>query len=331
MLSLNRHRLLPMYLLSIMACCCGSAHGQLQFLPATRVVLPGNSTNDDELPSLSSDQLTLFFTSTTRNPAQTDADLYLATRATESSPFSTVENLGSVVNSSVDDLASEISVDGLSLYFVSDRFGSLGDRDVWVTTRLTSNSPFEEPINLGADVNGPYLDGGPNISQDGLTLVFNSNRLTRGGNRDIFTATRATLTDPFSSVVPLSSAINSPSDDARPCLSADGLTLIFGSDRPGGYGNWDLWMTSRETLTSPWGQVVNLGPNVNSASDDLQPDLTWDGKRLLFGSDRKGGRYQIYESVIVPEPSSSVLLTLAIWVTTCFRRTHKKNLLLRRA
>src|SRR2546428_9792591 len=83
--------------------------------------------------------------------------------------------------------------------------------------------------------------------------------------------------------------INSASDERHPAVSKDGLSLYFASSRPGGCGGFDIWITQRASIDSPWEEPFNLGCTVNSAADDLGPNLTTDGHRLFFHSFRAGG------------------------------------------
>ena len=84
--------------------------------------------------------------------------------------------------------------------------------------------------------------------------------------------------------------VNGATRDQQPCLSADGLRLFFHSDdRPGGYGEGDLWMTTRPTTKDPWAEPVNLGPIVNSSASDASPSISADGLELFFQSKRAGG------------------------------------------
>ncbi len=87
----------------------------------------------------------------------------------------------------------------------------------------------------------------------------------------------------------LGSNINGPADDWGPSISPDGLSLFFGSGRTGGYGNMDIYMTTRLSTDDDWGVPVNLGPTVNSSSRDLEPDISADGLELYFESRRPGG------------------------------------------
>jgi len=88
---------------------------------------------------------------------------------------------------------------------------------------------------------------------------------------------------------PCPAVVNSTSDDQHMTISKDGLTLIFSSNRPGGSGGQDLWFTERASRDECWGDPVNLGNVVNSAVQDLAPNLTTDGHWLYFHSRRPDG------------------------------------------
>ncbi|MBY0507822.1 MAG: hypothetical protein K2X03_28170 [Bryobacteraceae bacterium] len=68
------------------------------------------------------------------------------------------------------------------------------------------------------------------------------------------------------------------------------MSLYFSSNRPGGLGNQDIYVTRRASLDSPWGASVNLGPNVNSTDRDNSVSISRDGHWLIFGSARLAGR-----------------------------------------
>ena len=141
---------------------------------------------------------------------------------------------------------------------------------------------FGTPTNLGPTVNSSSSDGGPSISADGLSLFFNSNRPDGHGYLDIYVATRATTEEDWGTPVNLGPTVNSSSSDGGPCLSADGLSLFFHSSRIGGYGGSDIWVTTRVTVGGAWSTPMNLGPPVNSSTDELFPNLSADGLQLYF-------------------------------------------------
>ncbi|MEJ2705336.1 MAG: LamG domain-containing protein [Sedimentisphaerales bacterium] len=209
--------------------------------------------------------------------------------------------------------AGSISSDGLQLYFTAyeDRPGGYGLQDVWVMSRATPDDPWSEPVNLGSTINSSFRDFGPSISSDGLQLYFSSNRPGGHGSYDIWVSTRTTTNDPWTEPTNLGPVVNSSAGETYPCLSDDGRLLLFNEDddpaapkRSGGYGGSDNWMTRRASVSAPWGTPVNLGPIVNSPSNDGQAVLSHDGSTLYFSSPRPGGlggrKGDIYKAQIIP-------------------------------
>ena len=107
---------------------------------------------------------------------------------------------------------------------------------------------FGEPTNLGPSINSSAREQGPSISSDSLELYFMSQRSGGYGDWDIYVAERETVADDWGTAVNLGSTINSTFRDGQPEISADGLSLFFDSDRPGGQGSSDLWMTTQRDM-----------------------------------------------------------------------------------
>jgi serine/threonine protein kinase/Tol biopolymer transport system component/tetratricopeptide (TPR) repeat protein len=175
-----------------------------------------------------------------------------------------------------------LSSDGLEMYIESDRTGGSGNYDFWVLRRTSRDDAWGSPENLGPLVNSSSVDTVCSISVDGLTLYFGSSRTGGYGKHDIYMTMRTTKNDPWGSPVNLGSKINSSTFDGCPCISPDGLELYFWSGRPGGYGDGDIYVTRRSTPDDPWGEPVNLGPEINSPFNDSDPHLSPDGLLLLF-------------------------------------------------
>jgi hypothetical protein len=93
----------------------------------------------------------------------------------------------------------------------------------------------------------------------------------------------------FGEPVNLGVLVNTSSRDGLACASADGLSLFFASQRPEGYGGWDLWLAERVTTKDPWQDPANLGLTVNTSSWELGPSLSADGLTLFFQSNRPNG------------------------------------------
>ena len=94
----------------------------------------------------------------------------------------------------------------------------------------------------------------------------------------------------------LGSAINSAQNEFEPVLSADGLTLLFHSNRPGGLGGNDIWMSVRSSRDDAWQPAINLGSPINSPESDEAPCLSADGLMLFFASDRSNGNMNLWTS-----------------------------------
>ncbi len=246
-----------------------------------------NTSSGDWHPSISADGLSLYFNSN-RPGGYGGYDLWVTTRETTDDPWGAAVNLGPTVNSSRDEVAPSISADGLSLYF-SDPFnprpGGYGSTDIWVTTRATTEDDWGTPVNLEPPVNSSADEIVSCISPDGLQLYFCDYQLRRPGGLggfDLWVTTRATTDDEWGEPVNLGPSVNSSSNEMRASISAEGLALYFQSDRPGGSGHWDLWVTTRASISDPWGASVNLGPIVNSSASDESPSISADGLTLYF-------------------------------------------------
>ncbi len=200
--------------------------------------------------------------------------------------FGEPTNLGPTVNSPQGDVYPAISNDGRTLYFSSDRPDGYGDHDLWVTIRPSTSDPWAEAINLGPTINSPEDDYGPSISADGLTLFFNSDRPGGFGENDLWVTRRTTPYEDWGPPVNLGPVVNNPANEFRPVISYDGLSLYFSSDRAGGEGTEDLYVTTRLTKNHVWSTPINLGPTVNSSDFDFCPSITHDGLVLIFSSSR---------------------------------------------
>lgn len=151
------------------------------------------------------------------------------------------QNVGCQINSAAFDFGPSYFEDesgNAVLYFSSNRAGT---QDVYSSVDFGA-------AQLVPELNTAFNDVRPNVRKDGLEIVFDSNRPGGFGLLDIYTASRATTADPWSTPTNLGPLINSAGNDARPTLSRDGLTLMFGSNRGGGDGQSDIYVTTREKV-----------------------------------------------------------------------------------
>jgi hypothetical protein len=202
---------------------------------------PVNSTAW-ETGSISYDGLSLYLSSTRSRGSNANADIWVTTRDTIHSEWGNPMNLGSTVNSSVDQCYTSISADELELYFSSNRGNGYGAYDLWVTRRETILDSWGTPENLGPTINSSAYEVDPGISPDGRILFFTSDRSGGyGGDTDIWMARRATTDDDWSEPVNLGSTINSSAAEDWPNVSADGSILYFRYSQSGRYSGGDIW------------------------------------------------------------------------------------------
>lgn len=163
--------------------------------------------------------------------------------------------------------------------------GTCGGADIY-ETRLRGDGSFDQPRNLGCEVNSSADEASPfplPERADGPVLYFSSTRPGLGTGGDLYRSrSRGGVFGP-AELVP---GVNSSSDDGQPNLRRDGLELFFYSTRPGTLGGSDIYASVRASVSSPWSTPVNLGAAVNTAAGESRPSLSWDGTTLYFGSTR---------------------------------------------
>ena len=191
--------------------------------------------------------------------------------------------LEATINSGGNPWFDCISNDGLELYLDKPIGGNtMANWDIFVSTRATTNDPWPAPVKLGSPINTSSDEGFACLSSNDLELYFASDRPGGSGHRDLWVSTRPTRFDPWGSPQNLGPTINTSVGDLSPWITPDGLELYFTSRRPGGSGNYDIWVTKRPTIEDNWGTPVNLGPVVNSAAFDAFPCLAPGGLFLFF-------------------------------------------------
>ncbi len=222
-----------------------------------------NTPYNEGAPSLSADGHLMYFASD-RPGGFGGNDIYVSRRHNKRDDFGwqPPENLGSGVNSNANEASPEIFEDEttgvITLYFDSNRVGGPGPftddgngngNDIYASI-LQPDETFG-PATLIAELSTPFLDRQPTIRRDGLEMFLASNRPGTLGGLDLWVSTRASTSDPWSTPVNLGSVVNSVGPDAGPALSFDGTTLCFQSNRPGGLGAFDLYVTTRTKLKGP--------------------------------------------------------------------------------
>jgi tetratricopeptide (TPR) repeat protein len=194
-----------------------------------------------------------------------------------------VQNLGAPVNSPADEYFPYLSNDQRVLYFTS-RQHALADENMFQSLRERHGWSAPKPLQ---SLNTPSHEGMPSLVRSGRRLFFTA-CLRQGleGPCDIWEADieGRKVSQPRS----VEGDINSMFWDSQASISCDGNTLFFASNRPGGFGGSDIWVSHRQS-NGHWGSPENLGPRINTAGDEEAPFITNDGRMLYFSSTGHAG------------------------------------------
>ena len=171
-----------------------------------------------------------------------------------------------------------ISPDGMKLYYCTDRplAGSdsvQGHVDIWVMDR--NGDSWGEPVRLSDEINTDYFDWFPSVSENG-NFYYSSN-----GNV-YYSELKNGIYQKAEWI-----SVNSNHVDYDPFIAPDESYLIFASNRSGGIGGNDLYISFKEEDGS-WATPKNMGASINSESTDFAPSLSPDGKYFFFSSGKEG-------------------------------------------
>jgi len=227
-----------------------------------------------------------------------------ADRAGADFAFGTPTNLGPLINTPLHETDPGLSRDGLRLYVAQWTLDWSGNPEIWIAQRVTEDDPWDDLASLGPWVltaagttasTEVFVEAMGEIplgwgTADDLETYISSDSLGGYGGIDLFVVKRETVDAEWGPPLNLGPSVNTENNDIWGPISPDGLTLHFSSfGRPDGYGRSDLYVTTRETRSDPWGIATNLGPNINSPSWDILPIFSPDGLQLFFVSGRTGG------------------------------------------
>lgn len=220
-----------------------------------------------------------------------------------------IENMGSVINSEYPDYVPVISADETELIFTSRRAGNTGGQldvngeffeDIFISHKI--NGEWSNPAGINS-LNRPTHDACVGLSPDGeLLFLYKPSKDLRTG--DLYFSTFAGKE--WMAPVKLNPPVNTDGYvESSASLSADGSTLYFSSDRPGGFGKKDIYRATK-LPNGEWSNLVNLGPVINTSDDDDAPFIHPDGKTLYLSSKghKNMGGYDIFKSTYNKEENS---------------------------
>lgn len=252
-----------------------------------------NSSATDIGATLTPNELSLYFVSN-RPGGMGGNDIWVSRRSTRHSPWEAPVNLGPTINTAFDDGGVSLSDDGRMLFFNSNRPGGHGAADIYRSRRTDTEDDlaWEAPVNLGPHINTAAGERGPDYVRGrrgtAATLYFNAGNLAAQG-ADLYSAPITRDGEPLGPAELLADVSAPGANDAGQSVRRDGREMLFWSNRAGGLGSADIWVSTRRKADDPWSTPVNLGAPVNTEFAEERPSLSRDGRTLVFDSDRPAG------------------------------------------
>jgi len=190
------------------------------------------------------------------------------------------KNLGDSVNSASSEYYPSVTVTDDALVFTR-RTGNA--REDFLLSAITNKDSFNKAAALDGDINLEPRKGAITVSQDGDWLFFAADIAGAGlGDFDIYKSIYTPAG--WSEQENLGDSINTDFWESSPAISPDKRALYFSSNRPGGYGGKDLYVSYLKP-NGRWTEAVNMGPTINTAGDELAPFIHADNQTLYFTSD----------------------------------------------
>lgn len=213
-----------------------------------------------------------------------------------------IDNLGPSINTEFNEYGAVISADESMMLFTSRRPGSTGGKidpglnehfeDIYITYKNADGS-WTKATNLPKPINSENHDSNSGVSADGQKFIIYLGKKNRG---DLYECVLEGST--WSKPEAFNKNINTKYHEPSGCYSPDGNALYFVSDKPGGLGDHDIYVSYKDAKGN-WGKAVNLGPTINTAYGEEAVFMHPDGKTLYFSSQGHNsmGGYDIFKSV----------------------------------
>jgi hypothetical protein len=259
-----------------------------RFTPPVLVAALSDPDAIDEDPTFTGDLMELFFMSNRAG----GRDIWTSRRATAADPWQPPTRVGEL-DSIESDWAPAVSLDGLRIWFASDR-DSAPRGQIWRATRASRTAAWDPPAPV-SELGSDSVDFAPAVDATETTMYFSSDRANAGGtvggdDFDIYASMRAGTGTTWGWPAAVA-GIASSDDEYDPFVAQGGLVVFFTSMRS---GMGDIYWSSRRSLAEPFAApspVDDLNSNAYDSDTTLSPDLG----TLMFSSTRSGNA-EIYEA-----------------------------------
>lgn len=216
------------------------------------------------------------------------------------------DNPGKNVNSMYNDYRPVVGANDTIIYFSSNRKGSMGGivdgfgeflTDIYFAA--ATDTSFTKAKNAGTNLNSEGYNEVLYITMNGdKMLVYNEGGTASG---DIYyTELKGKQ---WNKPVMMGETFETKEKERGAAMTTDTKTIYFSADLKGTKGGNDIWKIEKDTSTGKWGEPINLGDNVNTKYDEINPFLFYDGKTLFFASEGHNsmGGFDLFKTVM-PDP-----------------------------
>lgn len=244
-----------------------------------------NTPQKEYFPTISADNNTLVFSRKKDTTDLTDENIFFSQK--KDNHYQKAKNIGSSINTSHNEAASTISIEGNIMIFT--RCEVAGSCNLYITQKDKNNN-WSIPVKLAAPLNSRFWDSQPSLAPDGKTLYFASNRPGGKGKMDIWVSEYMGK-GKWSKPQNLGDSINTEGNEMSPFIHFDSRTLYYSSDCKLGMGKFDLFY-SKKTSDSTWNQATNLGYPINTKENEYRLVVDALGEKAYFSSERDTNNLQ---------------------------------------
>ncbi|CAG5077461.1 OmpA family protein [Parvicella tangerina] len=272
-----------------------------------------NTEYSEYRPKINGDETEMYFTSRRPhgdNPLLDEDGLYyedIYYSKKKNGEWTKPVRVEGAINSDSHDACLYLSPDGLNMIIYRTHIENNNEGGIYQSQLI--DGKWSEPKLMIAEVNSSYWETDANISADGNTLFYTSDKPGGQGGRDIWQMKKLP-TGEWAKVQNLGYPVNSDIDEEAPYLHPDGKTLYFSSKSHSTMGGFDVYSSTLNN-DGTWTEPKNLGYPINTTGDDVFYFPTNDGKRAYFSSYREGGKGK--QDIYMIEIPSYDLKTLAVY------------------
>jgi hypothetical protein len=248
------------------------------------------ATTDVHRASLTSDELEIYFSCLLLGEA--NFHLWTSKRSAKDAAWSLATQVKEITGSS-NDIDPDVSQDGLTLYFASDRSGA--EYRLYVSQRTARDQPWGTLSEISQLTSSSLDRYGPSVDPGGRFLAIGSAQ-RNGNDYRLYSASRTDPLGTWGNVLDLS-GINSGLEDNDPALFHDSRSLVWSSRGPSKGASWDLVEVSRPDLSTPFSSasMVTLD-TLNTSFAERYPWVSQDGAHIMFNREPEGSPGVLYEA-----------------------------------